>query len=168
MNKEKFLSLYPKNKTAAAICYDALQDALMEQGICTQMTMIGALATVRAEVGFKFKPIEEHASGEAYEGRKSLGNTQPGDGKRFKGRGYIQLTGRANYTNYGKRLGLDLVKNPQLALDVRNSARILAVYFKDRKVNLACNRQDWVKVRKLVNGGTNGLDVFLSTIKTFI
>jgi len=160
--------MYPKNKTAAGICYDAIQDALMEQGICTVSTMVGALATVRTEVGFKFKPITEYASGAAYEWRKDLGNTQKGDGAKFKGRGYIQLTGRSNYLNYGKRLGLDLIKNPDLALDVKNSARILAVYFKDRKVNIACDKQDWTKVRRLVNGGTNGLDVFLLSVKSYL
>src|SRR5262249_24913671 len=56
----------------------------------------------------------EYASGDAYEGRASLGNTKPGDGRRFKGRGLIQLTGRANYTQYGKLLDLDLVTNPDL------------------------------------------------------
>lgn len=168
MTKDKFLAMYPNNKTAAGICYDSIQDALMEQNICSVLTMVGALATVRTEVGYKFKPIEEYASGAAYEGRRDLGNTQKGDGVKFKGRGYIQLTGRSNYLNYGKRLGLDLIKNPQLALDVKNSARILAVYFKDRKVNVACEKQDWIKVRKLVNGGTNGLDVFLQQVKNYL
>ena len=55
----------------------------------------------------KFKAMEEYASGRAYEGRADLGNIQPGDGVRYKGRGYIQLTGRANYRYYGQVLGVE-------------------------------------------------------------
>jgi predicted chitinase len=177
MTKDKFLSIYPKNVTAATRCYDALQDALMELGICTQTTLVGALATVRVECGIKFAPIPEYASGAAYEGRKDLGNTQKGDGVRFKGRGYIQLTGRSNYEVYGKLLGVDLIKNPELALDVKTGARILALYFKNRKVNVACDKKDWVRVRRLINGGngvdkkkggtTNGLDEFLQMVTQY-
>ena len=167
MNKDKFLSFYPRTKTAASQCYDAVQDALMEQGICTPNVMIGAMATVRVEVGRRFLPIREIASGQAYEWRKDLGNTTKGDGVKYKGRGYIQLTGRSNYTYYGNKLGLDLVNKPDLALEVRNSARILALYFKDRKVAQACEKKDWVRVRKLVNGGSNGLTDFLTTIAAY-
>ena len=68
-----------------------------------------------AQVGHEtasFLYMEEIASGSAYEGRTDLGNTQLGDGKRFKGRGLIQLNGRANYTAYSKDCGIDYVANP--------------------------------------------------------
>jgi putative chitinase len=167
MTKDKLLSIYKKNGKAAGICYDAVDAALTEFGINTPLTLLGALATVRTEVGMKFLPIREIASGKAYEGRKDLGNVQKGDGIKFKGRGYIQLTGRVNYTYYGKILKLDLVNNPDLALDVKNSARILALYFRDRKVNVACDKKQWTRVRKLVNGGTNGLTEFLEHVDVF-
>ena len=61
-----------------------------------------------------FKAMEEIASGAAYEGRADLGNTQPGDGKRYKGRGPIQTTGRANYRRDGRALGIDLERHPKL------------------------------------------------------
>jgi len=80
---------------------------------------------------------------DAYEGRKDLGNTEPGDGVRFAGRGLIQITGRANYALYGQKLGLDLIGNPDLALDLEVSAKILAHYFKDRKVIEACLNKEW-------------------------
>ena len=114
--------------------------------------MAGAMATIRVECGKNFKPIMEYASGEAYEGRRDLGNVNQGDGVRYKGRGFIQLTGRSNYQYYGDKLGINLIDNPDLALDVEIGAKILATYFKDRKVDVACLNKDWLTVRKLVNG----------------
>jgi putative chitinase len=71
-----------------------------------------------------FRTTEEFASGAAYEWRKDLGNTERGDGWRYKGCGLIQLTGRANYRKYGKALGIDLESNPLLAESLRLSPRI--------------------------------------------
>ena len=65
-----------------------------------------------------------------YEGRSDLGNTQPGDGKRYLGRGYIQITGRANYRRYGKKLGIDLENNPELAERPDIAARVAVEYWK--------------------------------------
>lgn len=154
MFKSQFLSFYKgtTNEKSASECYDVIEKALHEQGILSKNTLIGALATVRVECGRTFKPITEYASGQAYEGRASLGNLQPGDGTKFKGRGFIQLTGRSNYTNYGQRLGADLVNFPELALEPLVSAKILALYFKDRAVNVACDKLDWLQSRVLVNG----------------
>jgi hypothetical protein len=168
--KDKFTSFYVGTPyfNSAGICYDNISKALANQGILDDMTLIGALATCRVEVGKGYTPIPEIASGQAYEGRKDLGNTQPGDGVKYKGRGYIQLTGRSNYTNYGKALGIDLVNHPELALDPANAALIFAKYFKDRKCNIACDAKDWVKVRKLVNGGSNSLDTFLAVVNQFL
>jgi predicted chitinase len=139
-----------------------LQD---EQGEWHPEVLVAALATVATECGFK--PIEEigrPAYFTKYDGRKSLGNTQPGDGARFKGRGFIQLTGRNNYTFYGNALGIDLVNHPEKALEPRVAGMILALYFKCRKVHLAARAQKWESVRKLVNGGTNGLGFFLTCV----
>lgn len=176
-DKKKFMSFYigqPNEKDASA-CYDAVQKALNDLGIYSERTLAGAMATVRVEVGRPFKPIEEAYVepgklfvGAQYEGRVTLGNSQVGDGHKYRGRGLIQLTGRANYTTYEKKLTLDLVNRPELVLDLTNSARVLAQFFKDNYVNLACDSADWVKVRKLVNGGSNGLDDFLKVIKQYI
>jgi len=168
--KENFMSFYKGtvNEVAASTCFDAIEKALRDLGILTPLTLIGALATVRVEVSKKFLPVEEKASGLAYEGRKDLGNYIKGDGIKFKGRGFIQLTGRENYHVYGNKLGLDLTCNPSLALDVENSAKILALYFRDKGCDRACNNQDWRLARKLVNGGTNGLDDFLSVVNQYL
>jgi len=90
-------------------------------------------------------------------GKKNLGNTEPGDGWTFHGRGYVQLTGRAGYEKMGKELGLDLVHHPELAEDKDVAAKIAIQYWKDRvqanghqtNVDAAC---------KDINGGHNGLD----------
>jgi predicted chitinase len=139
--------------------------ALQEQGITSRNGVIAALATIGVEVG-RFEPIPEYASGEAYEGRKDLGNTQPGDGKRYKGRGFIQLTGRANYRTYGQALGLPLEQNPDLALDPEVGARVLALYFKNRNIPAKADAGDWEGVRRAVNGGTNGYDRFIRIVRT--
>ena len=168
--KEDFMRYYvgTANEKSASECFDLVESSLKKLGIYTKMTMIGAIATVRVEVGKAFKPIREIASGTAYEGRQDLGNTQAGDGVRYKGRGFIQLTGRANYANYGSKLGIDLVNNPDLALEPKNSALILAMYFKDRKVNVAMDSKDYVLARKLVNGGSNNLTDYIRVINDYL
>ncbi len=107
----------------------------------------------------RFSTLEEYASGEAYEGRQSLGNTQPGDGKRFKGRGFVQVTGRRNYTDWSKRLSVDLVANPELAEQPSIAARIcvdgmMKGTFTGRKLSQYINADtaDFTGARRIVNG----------------
>src|SRR5690606_28454782 len=82
-----------------------------------------------------FRTTEEFASGAAYEGRADLGNNQTGDGVRYKGRGLIQLTGRANYRRIGGLLGLPLEAEPQLAAEPATSLKIACEYWKIRNIN---------------------------------
>lgn len=147
--------------------WPAILRALTDLGMDDRAGVCLAVATIGTEVPM-FAPVQEKASGAAYEGRKSLGNTQPGDGPRYKGRGFIQLTGRANYTHYGNKLGVDLVGQPELACDAYIGAKILALYFKERKVIDAARADDWTKARKLVNGGTNGLERFLDLVSALL
>jgi hypothetical protein len=147
-----------------ALYWPLITAALDEFGCGEKNVQIGAVATIATEVP-EFAPIPEHADGRAYEKRKDLGNSQPGDGPRYKGRGFIQITGRGNYGAYGSRLGVDLESDPALALEPNTAARILAVYFRDRGVDKACLAYDWRKVRKLVNGGYNGLERFMTVIR---
>lgn len=106
----------------------------------------------------QFKTLEEYASGAAYEGRRDLGNTQPGDGKRFKGRGIIQLTGRANYAEAGKALGIDLVGNPELGEDPETSVRTAIWFWENKKLNQFADKDDVTTITKRINGGLNGFD----------
>jgi putative chitinase len=104
-----------------------------------------------------YRTTEEFASGREYEGRQDLGNTQKGDGPRYKGRGLLQLTGRANYADYGKALGVDLVNNPTLAAQPALSLKIACEYWKRHDINADCDRDDAQAVTRKVNGGLNGL-----------
>jgi putative chitinase len=90
--------------------------------------------------------------GTLYEGRKNLGNTQPGDGPKFIGRGVLQLTGRANYTDYSKKLGLDLLANPELAATPEVSVKIACQYFKDRGLLALADAWNLDEITKRVNG----------------
>lgn len=105
-----------------------------------------------------FKKMEEMSSGKQYEGRKDLGNVQPGDGSRFKGRGIIQLTGRDNYRRAGKALGIDLENNPELAADPDVAVKVADWYMSSRGVYDAANAGDMRKAVKLINGGYIGWD----------
>ena len=104
-----------------------------------------------------FRTASEYASGSAYEGRADLGNTQTGDGKKFKGRGYLQLTGRSNYKEAGKALGLDLINNPSLAEEPKNSAAVSLWFWKTKVRPQVPDFMDTERVTKVVNGGFIGL-----------
>lgn len=133
-----------------------LNRAMDEAGITTARDQAAFIAQLAHESG-GFRHMEEIASGAAYEGRRDLGNNQPGDGVRFKGRGFIQLTGRANYRAAGRALGLDLENNPELAARPEVASRVAAWYWQSRNISAAANAGDFTRVTRLVNGGTNGL-----------
>jgi putative chitinase len=117
-------------------------------------------AHVIAQLGHEsdgFRAMEEYASGAAYEGRADLGNTQRGDGVRYKGRGPIQITGRANYRTYGRALGIDLERRPELASAPSIGLQVSAAYWTARGLNALADRDDVVAVTKAINGGDNGL-----------
>lgn len=128
----------------------------------TKLRMAHFLAQAAHESAH-FRTLEEYADGSKYEGRvKDLGNTQFGDGVRFKGRGIFQVTGRANYKKYGDKIGVDLISNPKLAADPENSVRTALEYWKDHGLNVLAD-QDMIKeITRRINGGYNGLDERLS------
>lgn len=134
-----------------------IQQAMQEFDITRYLREAAFLAQLAHESG-ELRYMEEIASGEAYEGRAKLGNTQPGDGKRFKGRGPIQLTGRANYEEFGKLLGVDLITNPQLAATPEIGFRIAGLYWKRKGLNALADQQDFKEITKRINGGYNGLE----------
>lgn len=108
----------------------------------------------------------EIASGVRYEGRKDLGNTQPGDGVRFRGRGLIQVTGRANYTACMMALDIDCVDHPELLELPEHAARSAGWFWKTHGLNELADTGDQVKVTRRVNGGVNGLADRLAFFET--
>lgn len=127
-----------------------------QYGLVTKSRVTHFIAQIAHESD-GFHTVVEYASGKAYEGRKDLGNTKQGDGVRFKGRGYIQLTGRANYTTYGLALGLDLVGNPKQAEIPVNALKIALEYWKKNGLNKYADKNDIRTITKKINGGYNGL-----------
>jgi predicted chitinase len=106
--------------------------------------------------GFRYR--EEIASGQAYEGRRDLGNTVPGDGRRFKGRTYIQITGRANYAAVSRALGVDFIRHPGWLAKPAYAAKGAAWWWKTHGCNQIADSGDFVALTKRINGGFNGLD----------
>lgn len=134
-----------------------MEAAMREFDITNEMRSRMWLAQAGHESG-SLVYFEEIASGAAYEGRKDLGNTQPGDGKKYKGRGPIQITGRYNYTNAQTAMGIPLVDKPELAADPHGASfRISAWWWKTNGLNEISDKGDVTAATKRINGGTNGL-----------
>jgi putative chitinase len=147
-----------------------LEARLTEYAIDSDLRRAHFLAQICHESA-GFRATEEFASGAAYEGRKDLGNTQPGDGTRYKGRGLVQLTGRANYLEYGQALGLDLVQHPEAAAEPVTSLLIACEFWKRRGLNQFADRDDIETITRRINGGLNGFDdrkAYLAKAKTVL
>ena len=146
---------------------------LVERTLGDKPMVLMALATIRAETE-SFQPINEGLSKfntspgghpfDLYDFRSDLGNQGKGDGAKFRGRGYIQLTGRFNYQKLGTALdmGGKLATNPELANDPAIAGKLLAAFLKDkeRAIKEALIIGDLRLARRLVNGGSHGLDRF--------
>ncbi len=135
----------------------ALIKAAKASGITDKKELAMFAAQMAHESG-GFQYDEEIASGSAYNGREDLGNNKDGDGERYKGRGYTQLTGKANYKHFGEKIGIDLLANPNLAKDPDIAARIAVEYWKERVDREAAKSGDVERVTKQINGGYNGLE----------
>jgi putative chitinase len=151
----------PLSAPAVAELYiDPLTRAMAENQINTPLRQAHFLAQLGHESG-SLRFAAELSSGEQYEGRKDLGNTYPGDGPRFKGRGLIQLTGRSNYTLFGKARTRDFVtgNNPELlASDANLAADCSGWFWAYNNLNALADADQALKITKVINGGTNGLD----------
>lgn len=154
--------------------------AMVDATLADKNMLLMALSTIRAETA-SFRPISEGISqfntapGGTPFGLYNppgniatrIGNTQPGDGPKFKGRGFIQLTGRFNYKKFGPVVGADLIDNPDLGNDPKIAAELLAAFIKDKEQQIrnALANDDLRTARKLVNGGSHGLDDFTAAFR---
>ena len=114
------------------------------------------LAQIGHESG-QLRYCEELASGQAYENRKDLGNTQRGDGVRFKGRGLIQITGRYNYEKFGKEMSIDLINHPEMLCYPEYATLSAFIFWSDRKLNDLADKEDMEGITRKINGGLRGL-----------
>lgn len=135
---------------------EPLFNACKEFEINTPARMAAFIAQIAHESG-SLKYVREIASGKAYEGRADLGNTEPGDGVKYRGRGLIQITGRANHLWCGKALGLDLINHPELLEEPVNAARSAAWFWATRGLNALADAGDFLRITRKINGGINGL-----------
>lgn len=113
------------------------------------------IAQIGHESG-QLRYVKELASGHDYEGRKDLGNLQPGDGVRYKGRGVIQITGKYNYRDCGQALGLDLINHPELLELPINACRSAGWFWSTRSLNGLADAGDLTRLTKRINGGLLG------------
>jgi putative chitinase len=175
LNQEPYEGLYPRTSEVGLITpaqliaiapysrRDRLEKLLPHLNTTMQRYAITTplrQAHFLAQVGHEsdgFNTNEEYASGADYEGRGDLGNTRAGDGVRFKGRGLIQVTGRANYADCGRALAVDLINNPQRLGDFDLACLSAGWYWDTRKLNNHADRDDALTITKIINGGTNGL-----------
>ena len=140
--------------------FPAIRAAMAEFDINTPARQAAFLAQIGHESGGLHWTVEIWGPTSAqlrYEGRKDLGNTQPGDGYKFKGRGLIQTTGRANYAATGAALGVELVYHPELLAEPELAARSAAWYWQSRGLNELADVGDFRRITLRVNGGLNGL-----------
>jgi putative chitinase len=136
----------------------ALLAAMEGAGITTPLRQAHFLAQIGHECG-DLRWLEEFGDGTAYEGRRDLGNTEPGDGRRFKGRGLIQVTGRANYKAFGTAIGRDLLAEPgQVSADPELAVRSATWYWSRRALNKLADQDMFESITRAINGGTNGIE----------
>lgn len=152
--------------------------ALKRAGMHDRPMVLMALATIRAETE-SFEPIAEGKSRfntspgghpfDLYDNRADLGNRGKPDGERYRGRGYVQLTGRHNYGVYGERIGLGdkLLEDPELACKPGVAGDLLAAFLgqHERAIKEALLEHDYARARRLVNGGRHGLDRFTAAYR---
>jgi putative chitinase len=124
--------------------------------ITTNARIAAFLAQIIHESG-NFYYTKEIASGKAYEGRKDLGNVNAGDGVKYKGRGFIQITGRANYAQLSKATQIDFLNSPELLESAENAVMSACWWWNMKGLNKMADNYEFIRITKVINGGTNGL-----------
>jgi len=138
----------------------AIERAALDFDVDTPARMAAFLAQVGHETkGFRWltelwgpTPAQTR-----YEGRRDLGNTQPGDGRRYCGRGLIQVTGRANYKAASLALATDFVDQPELLAEPEYAVRSAMWFWQSHGLNERADKGEFLRITQIINGGTNGL-----------
>jgi putative chitinase len=151
---------------------DGLADAMPDMETKYEINTVNRQAHFLAQLAHEsdgFQTTREYASGKAYEGRKDLGNVNRGDGTKFRGRGLIQLTGRANYERASAALNQPFTADPDLVERFPAAATVSGWFWDTHKLNQHADKDDVRQVTKIINGGYNGLaarQAYLSHAKT--
>lgn len=157
MTPDELAAMMPFAGVRAALYAEPLTLTMAEFQIDTPKRQAAFLANLAHESG-SLRYVEEIATGAAYEGRRDLGNTEPGDGVRFKGRGLPQITGRDNYRRCGRALGLDLIENPELLEQPLPAARSAGWFWQEKNLAVLADADKFGSLCRNWNGGYNGLD----------
>lgn len=156
VTREQLLSIMPNAKSRVDRYLGYINGYAEEFGINTTMRMAHYLAQIAHESS-ELRYTKEIASGKAYEWRSDLGNTHRGDGVRYKGRGLIQITGRANYQAYARYCGFDVVGNPELLERPLGAVRSSMWYWSQHGLNALADADNVKTITRKINGGYNGL-----------
>ncbi|MBC8783597.1 glycoside hydrolase family 19 protein [Pseudomonas fluorescens] len=155
----QLLQILPNAGRQAGVFVAALKTAMNRYGIVGTARVAAFIAQVGHESG-QLRYVREiwgpTAQQLTYEGRADLGNTVKGDGSKFRGRGLIQITGRANYAACGEALGLDLVNNPELLEQPQHAAMSAAWFWSTRGLNTLADQGEFTKITRRINGGLTG------------
>jgi len=161
ITQHQLLQILPNAGRYAGVFVSALNTAMGRYGIVGSTRVAAFIAQVGHESG-QLRYVREiwgpTAQQIAYEGRADLGNTEKGDGSRYRGRGLIQTTGRANYETCGEALGLDLISHPEQLELPQHAAMSAAWFWSTKGLNTLADRGEFVKITRRINGGLNGLE----------
>jgi len=161
ITEQQLLQILPNAGRQAGVFVPALNTAMNRYSIVGTQRAAAFIAQVGHESG-QLRYVREiwgpTAQQAGYEGRADLGNTVPGDGSKYRGRGLIQITGRANYAACGEALGVDLISNPELLEQPQYAAMSAAWFWSTKGLNTLADQGDFVKITRRINGGLNGLE----------
>lgn len=152
-------SIMPLAHHRAEVFLAPLNAAMAEFEINTYLRQVAFLAQIAHESG-QLLYVKEIASGSAYEGRKDLGNNEAGDGVKFKGRGLIQITGKANYTAIMLALNVDCLVHPEVLETPDNACRVSTWWWQAHGLNRLADIgtvDSMTRITRVINGGVLGL-----------
>ncbi|MBW9244076.1 glycoside hydrolase family 19 protein [Pseudomonas paracarnis] len=159
ITEQQLLQILPNAGRNAGVFVPALNTAMNRYGIVGSARVAAFIAQVGHESG-QLRWVREiwgpTAQQLKYEGRADLGNTVKGDGSKYRGRGLIQITGRANYVACGEALGLDLINNPELLELPQHAAMSAAWFWSTKGLNTLADQRQFEKITRRINGGLTG------------
>ena len=158
---QQLLQILPNAGQLAGFFVPVLNTAMNRYQIVGPKRIAAFIAQIGHESG-QLKYVKEiwgpTAAQAKYEGRKDLGNTLAGDGSKYRGRGLIQITGRANYMACSEALGLDLIKKPELLEKPQHACMSAAWFWATRGLNTLADAGQFDRITRRISGGLNGLE----------